>query len=445
MSDFEFTQFEEEQIILLALDNPDFFYRIARFMEPKYFEVDQNQYIMATYIDYYKDYDDVPTREVLKNIIYKELRSDSELADPVIEILNKEIDYRNSRYIRNLVVKWARVKQLSELYDEDVMESIRDGDVSKIDNIIDKATAISDVAIRPFRFFEDLDELFIEDEKEHFTCGFSRIDKLIHDGRGPARKEAFIWIAPTGVGKSIMLVNTSVANVLDGKNVLHVTLENSEKITGHRYLGAFTEMAIANRSIKENQMKEKLNKIKLSEDSGDLFITYFPTDSITVREIELTVTELRRHYSFNPDVIVVDYLECLLSKESVKNKEEYSKQKSVSSELRWLGSITDTMIFSASQTNRAGASSSDKNDDDGGNLINLDKIAESFGKAMPLDYVVSINQSQSQYQGDSNEGSHISNVKLFFAKNRNGPKYKVINAKINYAIMKAFQDQIADG
>lgn len=435
----EFTEFEEEQIILLALDSPDFFYRIARFIDSKYFESDKHQYIMATYLDYYKCFDDVPTRDALKNIIYKELRSDDDLAEPIIEILNKDIDYKNSKYIRDLVVKWARIKQLSELYSEEVMSSISSGDIADVESIIDKAMSISDVVIKPFKFFDDLDELFIEDEREYFTCGFSRLDNFIHDGRGPARREVYIWVAPTGVGKSIMLVNTAVANVLDGKNVLHITLENSEKITGHRYLGAFTEIAIANRSSKEEQMKHKLNKIRLSENSGELFITYFPTDTVTVRELELTVTELKRHHGFVPDVIVVDYLECLLSKIKEKNREDYSRQKSVSSELRTLASVTNTMVFSASQTNRLGSTSADNDQN-----INLDKLAESFGKAMPLDYVVSINQSQSQYQGD-NEGSHIGSVRFFFAKNRNGPKNKIVNAKIDYSIMKAVQDQVSDG
>jgi len=436
----EFTEFEEEQIVLLALDSPDFFYRIARFMQPGYFESDIHQYIMTSYLEYYEKFDDVPTKEVLKNLIYRELKSDDELAEPVIDVLNKEIDPRNSKYIRDTVVKWARIKQLAELYDEEVMEAVNDGQIESVEEIFEKAMAISDVVIKPFRFFEDVDELFIEDEREYYTSGFTRLDGFIHDNRGPARREVFIWVAPTGVGKSIMLVNTAVANILDGKNVLHVSLENSEKVTGHRYLGAFTDMAIANRKVKEEQMKDKLRKISLSDGSGDLFITYFPTDTISVREIELTITELKRHHGFVPDVIVVDYLECLISKNPYKNREEYSRQKAVSAELRQLAAVTNTMLYSASQTNRSGSTSADNNEN-----INLDKLAESFGKAMPLDYVVSINQSQRQYQSDSDSSnSHIGHVRFFFAKNRNGPKFKVVNARINYATMKALQEQASD-
>lgn len=432
----EFSEFEEEQIVLLALDSPDFFYRIVRFMKPEYFEADELQYIMHTYIEYYEKFDEVPTKEILKDIVYKDMKADEESSRPVMEILEKELDPRNSKYIRDQVVKWARIKQMSLIYDEEVMVQAQEGNWQAVDELIQQAAGISDVIIKPFRFFKDIDELFVEDTKEHFTTGFTRLDNAIHDGRGPARKEVLLWVAPTGVGKSLTLVNTSLVNVLQGKNVLHITLENSEKVTGHRYLGAFTNLPIAQRKRKVEEFKKRIKKIEMST-NADLFILYFPTDTISIREVEISIKELYRQYSFTPDMIVLDYLECLLSKNQYRNREDYDRQKSVSSELRALAAITNTFIASASQTNRAGSKSAEE-----GENINLDKIAESFGKAMPTDYVVSINQSKKDI-GEGEE-SHMGNVRFFIAKNRNGPKYKTINAKINYATMKAVQEDMSN-
>lgn len=432
----EFTQFEEEQIVLLALDSQEFFYRIVRFIKPEFFENEELQYIIQSYIEFYEKFEEVPTREALKDVIFKELKADEESTKPIIDILNKEIDPSNSKYIRDQVVKWARIQQMSRIYDEEVIEQVQEGNWEVVDELIQEAAGISDVIIKPFRFFKDVNELFIEDEKEHFTTGFSRLDNLIHDGNGPARREVFLWVAPTGVGKSIMLVNTSLMNVLQNKNVLHITLENSEKVTGHRYLGAFTNIPIATRKKKQEEFKKNIKKIETST-NGDLFVLYFPTDTISVREVELSIKELYRQYSFTPDVIVLDYLECLLSKNQYHNREDYDRQKSVSSELRALAATTNTCIFSASQTNRAGSKSAEE-----GENINLDKLAESFGKAMPTDYVISINQSKNDY--NEGEDSHIGNVRFFVAKNRNGPKYKIVNAKINYSTMKATQEDTND-
>jgi replicative DNA helicase len=436
----EFTGFEEKNIILLALDSPDFFHRIAKFMKHEYFDVEEHQYIMATYQEFYEKYDETPTREVLKDIIYKELNSDSDIAEPVMEILESEIDPRNAKYIKDSIIKWAKHKQLSMLYDEEILEKIKDGDVDVVNDIVEKAAAISDVIIKPFRFFEDIDELFVENKRDHYTTGFSRLDCHIHDGRGPARREVLIWAAPTGVGKSLIMGNTSAMNVMQNKNVLHVTLENSETVTGHRYLGVFSNIPIAlrNKKDKEAEMKNRIKKIK-TDTEGDLMVIYFPTDSISVREIELAMKELNRQYNFVPDILVIDYLECLLSKNQYKNRDnEYARQKAVSNELRALAATSNTFIVTASQTNRGGSKSADE-----GKNINLDSLSESFGKAMPTDYVITINQSENDYKG-SDDDSHIGHVKFFIAKNRNGAKYKTVNARINYATMKSMQEEITD-
>ena len=432
----EFTEFEEDQIILLALDFPDFFYRVIRFMKPEYFDTEINQYIMTTAYDYYNKFDEVPTRDVLKNIIFQELKTDNELAEPIIEALNGSIDPRNVPFIKDRIITWAKSKQLALLYDEETIADAQRGDIAKVEQIINDAAGISDVIIKPFQFFQDVNDLFVEDVREHFTTGIPALDDLVHDGRGPARREVFLWIAPTGVGKSIMLVNTAVANVLQGKNVLHITLENSEKVTGHRYLGVFTNMAIALRNKHEFKMKEKLNKIKMSDDSGDLFVIYFPTDSVSVREIEMALKELAKLHKFVPDVIIIDYLECLISKNQYRNKEEYGRQKAVANEIRALAAVSNAFVASASQTNRSGSTAADENKD-----INLDKISESYGKAMPTDYIVSINQNKKDYS-DDNANSHIGNFRFHVAKNRNGPKFKTVQGVVDYSTMKVRQEEV---
>lgn len=298
------------------------------------------------------------------------------------------------------------------------------------------------------RLLTNLGEVFANNlATDHKLIGYNNeeVDFTITDGGYEDFYDIEIdgphWYYTSGIisHNSILLVNTAISNILKGKKVLHISLENSEKVTGHRYMGAFTNIPIALKSKKEEEIKLKSRKIKASSGNGELFIIYFPTDTISVREIELSIKELKRQHGFVPDVLVVDYLECLLSKNPYKNKDDYSRQKSVSSELRALAAITNTYLASASQTNRGGAKSADE-----GHNLNLDNLAESFGKAMPTDYVISINQSQKQYNDNGSNESHIGHVRFFIAKNRNGPKFKVVNGKINYATMKTIQEDVQD-
>ncbi len=427
----EFTKFEEENIILLALESPEFYYRISSFLKPEYFERDECQYLANTLTEFYEKYQIVPTKEVIENHIFKDLSADSEVTDPLLAILAKKFDPRNSPYIRELIINWAKKKQIAMLYDDEVMEKVKNNDFEDVFKIIDEASKIQDTVIKPFRFFKDIDRLFVVEERDYFTTCSPRLDQKFH-GKGPARREVLLWVAPTGVGKSIMLVNTGVANLLRGKNVLHITLENSAELTGNRYIGAFTEFNIADRVANKDAIKEVCSKIKMTNDA-ELMILYFPADSINVDTIEVAIRDLEKHYGFKPDVLLVDYLELLMSKYPARNKEDYTRQKSVSTELCALTAKINTFTASASQTNRAGS----KDNTEGDAVINLDKLAESYGKAMPVDYVVSINQNAQEYQAQGMENSHIGRVRFFLAKNRNGPKFDVIDAQINYLNMKA--------
>ena len=65
----------------------------------------------------------------------------------------------------------------------------------------------------------------------------------------------------------------------------------------------------------------------------------------------------------------------------------------------------------------------------------MNKVAESYGKMMPMDYVVSINQTLEEYTDGI--------IRLYIAKNRNGPKFKTITARINYNTMSVEEDESA--
>ncbi|MCK9281689.1 MAG: hypothetical protein M0P71_13770 [Melioribacteraceae bacterium] len=432
----EFSKFEEENIILLALESPEFFHRIASFMKPEYFVSDEAQYLMKVYCECYEKYSEVPTREMVKNMVYKDLSVDDPISKPIIEIIDRELDPRNAPFIKDHIIKWAKQKQISMLYDDSVMEKIKNGDFESIEKIFDDASKISDVIIKPFNFFKDVDQLFEVQERDYFTCGFPRIDREIHD-KGPCRREVLAWVAPTGVGKSILLVNTSIANTIMGRNVLHISLENDERVTGNRYLGAFTNSPIRTRFDKKDLIKEQIRKIKTSTES-ELFILFFPTDTVSVDAIEIAIKDLNKHYNFIPDVLCVDYLECLLSKTNSKNKDDYTRQKAVAAEFRALIAKTNTFGITASQSNRSSVGGSEP--------INVDKLAESYGKAMPLDYILSINQNNEEYTGNNRDGqsqSHVGRFRLFMAKNRNGRKGFTVNASVNYATMKVVEDAVS--
>ncbi len=55
---------------------------------------------------------------------------------------------------------------------------------------------------------------------------------------------------------------------------------------------------------------------------------------------------------------------------------------------------------------------------------------------MPMDYVVSINQSSEEYKSDPPR------FRFYIAKNRNGPKFQTVTAYVNYETMGVRQAEV---
>jgi replicative DNA helicase len=127
----------------------------------------------------------------------------------------------------------------------------------------------------------------------------------------------------------------------------------------------------------------------------------------------------------------------MISRRSSKNSDgDYTQQKSVSNEIRGLARNENVLVHTATQTNRSAIETvnsrngANTNAPQLSNMIDIDKAAESFGKNMATDYVITLNQSRDSYN-DPNP-----RIGLFVAKNRNGPKYVVVETEISYNFMK---------
>ncbi len=139
---------------------------------------------------------------------------------------------------------------------------------------------------------------------------------------------------------------------------------------------------------------------------------------------------MRRVHSFSPKVLVLDYLELILSRRDAYNDDEYQRQKHVATELCGLAKTNKMLVYSATQTNRSGASQQRPGEDGRPAGVQLNQAAESFGKLMPVDYVISLNQD------DNERTAEIPTIRMLLIKNREGPKSITITCTVNYETMK---------
>lgn len=249
------------------------------------------------------------------------------------------------------------------------------------------------------------------------------------------------WYYTSGIvsHNSIALCNTAIACNRRNLNVLYVTLEMSKERISQRLAGIITNMRINERFKSKETMMQKL-RLEEQTNKAQLIVKDYPADDVSVDVIQADIDILRRLHGVKIDVVIIDYLELLMSRVQAYNREDYTRQKKVSTEICRLAKKEHVLAFTATQTNRSGAAVSDgvgkgkgkgKSDDD---LIDLNRIAESYGKAMPIDYLVTINQSKQEYEEGLRE-SALAKCRLYIVKNRNGPKFITIASNINYLTM----------
>lgn len=421
---------EEAAIISLAFDQPEFFSSILPYLRPEYFERFDTSWVFSI-LKYHAERNNVIlSRELCKDIALDELTAEDP-HDDILKLIDRQSDPRETPVISDKMTEWAKRKAMLQLYDRDVIEAVERGEFEDVNKIMEDVGRITDVGSSCHFFFNEVEPLFEKETQEKFTTGFKTLDIAINEG-GPSRGETFCAMAPTGVGKSIFLVNMAVANIRKRRNVLFVSLEMPWKKVALRFMGCFTKKWIRNRFVEADYIKRELAKIKNSY-GAELIISEFPPEEVSVDTIHAQIDMIKKMHGINIDVVIIDYLELLMSRNPAYNKDDYTRQKRVGTESDRLAKMNNVLVGTATQSNRQGNDGADKE-----KLLDLNKVAESYGKTMPISYLVTINQTKQEYDAgrDGGEGPVLNaQCRFYIAKNRNGPKFKTISARINYETM----------
>ena len=171
--------------------------------------------------------------------------------------------------------------------------------------------------------------------------------------------------------------------LLQGKNVLYITLEMAEEKIAERIDANLLNTNIQDiAELPKSTFTKKIDKLA-AKTSGKLIIKEYPTASAHTGHFKALLQELKLKKSFEPDIIFVDYLNICASSRyrSAVNVNSYSYVKAIAEELRGLAVETSVPICSATQTTRSGFASSDPN---------LTDTSESFGLPATADLMFAL-------------------------------------------------------
>jgi replicative DNA helicase len=347
---------------------------LCEIIDKKFFESDANKWIVQEIKDYYDEYKKEPTLDVFKGQVSK--LDNPSLKKAVVEQLKTvytQIGQDDFEYVKNEFTSFCINQNMKNVILQSV-DLLKSGNYDRIKDLVDKAMKVGVESDLGMDYLLDFEERFSETGRDTVRTGWECVDDLMGGGLGPG--ELGVVVAPSGVGKTWALAALGAAAVRAGKTVVHYTLELSQHYVGLRYDTVFTH-------IPSTDLKEKKDEVfaKLKRLSGKLKVKYFPPKGASSKTIQLHIEKMIAAGN-KPDLIIVDYADLLLS-HSNKTDSTYAEQGGVYIDLRGMSGELQIPIWTASQTNRSAIDSE---------VIEADKIADSYAKVMNADFIMSLSR-----------------------------------------------------
>ena len=369
------------------LNNEEYTRKVIPFIKSEYFEDINQKIIFEEILDFIQKYNKPATKETL--FIEVEKRQDineNSFKDITHLIDNLDNIVVDLTWLINTTEKWCRDRAIYLA----LMESIHiaDGNDEKknrdsIPSILSDALAVS--------FDNNIGHDYLQNYEERYEFYHRKEDKIEFDLEyfnkitkgGIPNKTLNIALAGTGVGKSLFMCHVASSALLQGRNVLYITLEMAEERIAERIDANLLNVPIQQlvdlpRSTFENKVTSLSKKTQ-----GTLIIKEYPTASAHSGHFKALLNELALKKSFRPDIIFIDYLNICASSRHKANSSvnSYSYIKSIAEELRGLAVEFNVPIVSATQTTRSGYGNSD---------VELTDTSESFGLPATADLMFAL-------------------------------------------------------
>jgi hypothetical protein len=293
--------------------------------------------------------------------------------------------------------------------EEALAEFSRKGDPTKALRKVERAAKIgvSDISLGTMLGRQSLDQIERLKNVQRLRTGSLELDDAI--SLGAMRATLSMFIADSGGGKSMGLVQVAGAAACQGFNVALATTELPEPIITARLKANLTAVPID--AILSDPygcgVLEKLERFQNSPGFGKVAVREFAGKASTVADLAEWVSDLEESTGEPFDVLVCDYADKLSSRSTGKHDSTYTTQGNVYDEL-----------FNWARDNRKWAwtgSQSQGRDAAKDKIIDLSDVADSIGKVRAADLVITLNARDG---GESNVA--------FIAKNRLGKKGGIV-------------------
>ena len=367
--------------------NEEYLRKVLPFLKEEYFEDTKYKVIFDEISSFVTEYNEVPTKEILSIEVEKRKDINEDSFKQISQVISYlEDDVVEFEWLVDTTEKWCRDRAIYIALIESIQ--IADGGDSKkapdaIPSILSDALAVS--------FDNHVGHDYLEDYELRYESYHKKEDRIEFDldyfnkitKGGLPNKTLNIALAGTGVGKSLFMCHVASSVLLQGRNVLYITMEMAEERIAERIDANLLNVNIQEIIDLPKQMFETKVTNLSQKTQGQLIIKEYPTASAHSGHFKSLLNELALKKSFRPDIIFIDYLNICASSRYRGNStvNSYSYIKSIAEELRGLAVEANVPIVSATQTTRSGYGSSD---------VDLTDTSESFGLPATADLMFAL-------------------------------------------------------
>ena len=377
----------EQTILRNLLTDEKYMRKVLPFIKPDYF-----QGIYKTLFKeagkYVAKYNRLPTSETL-GIELNDSNLSGEQFQMAMDIVPQlfAIEKIDQDWLIDSTEKWCQDRAIHNA----IMESI-----TIIDGKHDSLTkgALPDLLSKALgvAFDTNVGHDYVENAEQRYDFYHTEEDRIPFDLEyfnkitkgGVPNKTLNICLAGTGVGKSLFMCHLAASSLVDGKNVLYITMEMAEERIAERIDANLLNIPIDQlENMSKDQFTQKVHNLS-KKTAGKLIVKEYPTGSAHAGHFRGLLNELKLKKEFQPDIIFIDYLNiCASSRMKAMGGaiNSYTYIKAIAEELRGLAVEYDLPIFSATQTTRSGYSNSD---------VGLEDTSESFGLPATADLMFAL-------------------------------------------------------
>lgn len=405
------------KLIKSFIEEPGFFKELYPIVNQNVFSEALMRTVVGSLKDYFKEWDSAPSYDTLKIILNSRAKTQIDLDETESFVGHlKTLSTDGIETVKEQAIRFFRQQNLIRVSKE-ILNIAQGGDIEKYDEcqkLFDEAALIGEEDDCGFSPFDIEDEATSPTFKVSIPTGISKLDNALTGGLDKGKMGLLIGSA--GFGKSTFSTCIAAhastcrceANNYEGFKVLQIYFEDDNVDIARKHFSKITQtearLLTKDPTITE-QIKEQLRNYPDREMMNrNLRLKRFNTGTKKASDIEKFIKKLRQN-GFSPDLVVIDYFECLLpEKTGYSSDSEWSREAATMRKLENMAKDLNIAIWIPTQGNKGSITSPD--------VVTMDQAGGSIRKVQICQVVISIARSLDDI--DKNKAT------LAVLKNRSG-------------------------